>query len=495
MKILAVDISALFSQFWEVDNGKGRDFDAPRQSTINAVRRWREGHDRVAICCDSGKSFRSQIWDTYKANRPDRGEAYRNQIRLTIEALAADGCSVFRAPKYGGELFAEADDVIGSLCGWAFESGHQVSILSNDKDLMQLVSDSVMMIRPLAKDGEQKVDSAAVQAKLGIAPHLVPHWLALAGDVSDNYKPYPGIGDKRAIDLVKRYGHALGVFSAVVNMAELAQILGAKLAESFVAAGPEPGRKALEVATIVRDLPLDFEPLAGEPVFHKVIPMDTQPIEPTTEPQPQPVQQAQTVALVQTAQTRQQIERSSPWALQPTGQRGLAEFAGYVVDSRLFPNIKDQAAAIVVIAWGQNLGVPAMIALSQAYVVHGRVGWGAQFITGLVKNNPSCVKFYVAETDEKHAVVVYQRRGEPEGKYVFTFDKADKRGLTKDTRNGEPSMWKKYPEIMCRWSALRECARMVWPDVVTGVYTPDELTDGDIPEHMIARMVAEGGPA
>ena len=495
MNILAVDISALFSQYWEVDSGKGRDFDAPRQSTINAVRRWREGHDRVAICCDSGKSFRSQIWDTYKANRPDRGEAYRNQIRLTVEALATDGCSVFRAPKYGGELYAEADDVIGSLCSWAFESGHQVTILSNDKDLMQLVSDSVVMIRPLAKDGEQKVDSAVVQAKLGIVPHLVPHWLALAGDVSDNYKPYPGIGDKRAIDLVKRYGHALGVFSDVVNMAELAQILGAKLAESFVAAGAEPGRKALEVAMIVRDLPLDFETLAGEPVFQKVIPMDAPQIEATPESQPQPAQQAPQVALVPTIQTRHQIDRSSPWALQPTGQRGLAEFAGYVVDSRLFPNIKDHAAAIVVIAWGQNLGVPAMIALSQAYVVHGRVGWGAQFITGLVKNNPSCVKFYVSETDEKHAAVVYQRRGEPEGKYVFTFDKADKRGLTKDTRNGEHSMWKKYPEIMCRWSALRECARMVWPDVVTGVYTPDELTDGDIPEHMIARMVAEGGPA
>ena len=177
MNILAVDISALFSQYWEVDSGKGRDFDAPRQSTINAVRRWRDGHDRVAICCDSGKSFRSQIWDTYKANRPDRGEAYRNQIRLTVEALATDGCSVFHAPKYGGELYAEADDVIGSLCSWAFESGHQVTILSNDKDLMQLVSDSVVMIRPLAKDGEQKVDSAVVQAKLGIVPHLVPPYL------------------------------------------------------------------------------------------------------------------------------------------------------------------------------------------------------------------------------------------------------------------------------------------------------------------------------
>lgn len=492
MNILAVDISALFSQYWEVDSGKGRDFDAPRQSTINAVRRWRDGHDRVAICCDSGKSFRSQIWDTYKANRPDRGEAYRNQIRLTIEALAADGCSVFRAPQYKGELFAEADDVIGSLCGWAFESGHQVTILSNDKDLMQLVSDSVVMIRPLAKDGEQKVDSAVVQAKLGIVPHLVPHWLALAGDVSDNYKPYPGIGDKRAIDLVKRYGHALGVFSDVVNMAELAQILGAKLAESFVAAGAEPGRKALEVAMIVRDLPLDFETLAGEPVFQKVIPMDAPQIEATPESQPQPAQQAPQVALVPTIQTRQQIDRSSPWALQPTGQKGLVDFAGYVVDSRLFPNIKDQAAAIVVIAWGQNLGVPAMIALTQAYVVHGRVGWSAQFIAGLIKSNATCIKFHIAETDDKHATVIYQRKGEPEGKYTFRWEEAEKRGLTKQTRNGEPSMWVKFPAVMCRWAAMRECARMVWPDVATGVYTPDEIAQGELPEEMIATMVSRG---
>ena len=489
MKILAVDISALFSQYWEVDSGKGRDFDVPRQSTINAVRRWREGHDRVAICCDSGKSFRSQIWSSYKANRPDRGEAYRNQIRLTIEALASDGCSVFRAPKYAGDLYAEADDVIGSLCAWAYESGHTVTILSSDKDLMQLVTDTVSLVRPLDKE-HTTFGPAEVKAKLGIDPHLVPHWLALAGDASDNYKPYPGIGDKRAIDLVKRYGHALGVFSDVVNMAELAQILGAKLAESFVAAGAEPGRKALEVAMIVRDLPLDFERLTGEPVVMR--------IEPENEPQPapEPAQVAPVVAMVPAPRPAQMTAKSDPWALQPTGQNSLRAFAADVASSRMFPQIATAEQAIVVIAWGQNLGVPAMIALTQAYVVHGRVGWGAQFIAGLIKNNPSCEKFYVSETDDKHATVVYKRQGEPEGRYTFTFDMAERRGLTRATRNGEPSMWSKLPATMCRWAAMRECARMVWPDVVTGVYTPDEIASGELPEEMIARMmVAEGGPA
>jgi len=485
VRILAVDISGVFSQFWEVDSGKGRDFDKPRTATINAIRRFREGHDRVAICCDSGKSFRSQIWESYKANRPDRGEAYRTQLRYTIEALEAEGCSVFRAPKYAGELYAEADDVIGSLCAWAWEAGHQVTIVSSDKDMLQLVNAQVTMLRPI--DKEHKIyDSAEVEKKYDIPPAKIPDFLALAGDASDGYKPYPGIGDTRAVALIKRYHHALGMFDGVVSMADLASFLGAKLAESFVAAGPEPARKALQVATIVRDLPLDFERLTGEPVIQR--------IESENEPQaaPEPAQQAQVVAMVPATKTAPVTAKSDPWALQPTGQNSLRTFAADVASSRMFPQIATAEQAIVVIAWGQNLGVPAMIALTQAYVVHGRVGWGAQFIAGLIKNNPSCEKFYVSETDDKHATVVYKRQGEPEGRYTFTFDMAERRGLTRPTRTGEPSMWSKIPATMCRWAAMRECARMVWPDVVTGVYTPDEIAQGELPEEMIATMVSRG---
>ncbi len=489
MRILAVDISGVFSQMWEVDSGKGRDFDKPRTATINAIRRFREGHDRVAICCDSGKSFRSQIWESYKANRPDRGEAYRTQIRYTIEALEAEGYSVFRAPKYNGDLFAEADDVIGSLCAWAWESGHSVTILSSDKDLLQLVNPQVTMLRPL--DKEHKVyDEAAVVEKIGLPPAKIPDFLALAGDTSDNYKPYAGVGDKRAVELIKHYGNALAMFDGVVSMADLANILGAKVAESFVAAGPKPARKALEVATIVRDLPLDFERLTGEPVMQR--------IEIESEPQfkSEPVQTAPAatpvVSMVPMIKAVQASSKSDPFALQPTGQQSLRQFAADAASSRMFPQIATAEQAVIVIAWGQNLGVPAVIALSQAYVVHGRVGWGAQFIAGLVKTSPSCEKFYVSETDDKHATVVYKRQGEPEGRYTFTFDMAERRGLTRATRSGEPSMWAKIPATMCRWAAMRECARMVWPDVVTGVYTPDEIAQGELPEEMIATMVSRG---
>jgi len=399
---------------------------------------------------------------------------------------------VFRAPKYNGDLYAEADDVIGSLCAWAWESGHSVTILSSDKDLLQLVNEQIAVVRPI--DAEHIVyDSAKVAEKYGVPPSKFPDLLALAGDSSDGYKPYAGIGGTRAANLIRKYGHALGVFERAVDMAELNELLGAKLAESFVSAGPEPARKALQVATIVRDLPLDFERLTGEQVMQR-IELESEPL-----PKAEPVQSApvaaSVVSMVPTIKPVLTSSKSDPFALQPTGQQSLRQFAADAASSRMFPQIATAEQAVVVIAWGQNLGVPAVIALSQAYVVYGRVGWGAQFIAGLVKNNPSCVKFYVAETDDEHATVVYQRRGEPEGKYTFRWKDAERRGLTKQTRNGEPSMWVKFPAIMCRWAAMRECARMVWPDVVTGVYTPDEIASGDIPEHMIARMVAEGGPA
>lgn len=480
MKILAVDISGVFSQMWEVDSGKGRDFDKPRTATINAIRRFREGHDRVAICCDSGKSFRSQIWESYKANRPDRGEAYRTQIRYVVDALEAEGCSVFRAPQYNGELYAEADDVIGSLCAWAWESGHIVTILSSDKDLLQLVNPQVTMLRPLDKE-HKLYDEAAVFEKYGIIPAKIPDFLALAGDSSDGYKPYAKVGDKRAVDLIKHYGSALAMFDGVVSMSDLANILGATLAESFVAAGPEPARKALQVATIVRDLPLDFERLTGEPVVMRIEP------ENELRPTPEPPQSAPVVAMVPASKPAQMTTKSDPWALQPTGQNSLRAFAADVASSRMFPQIGTPEQAIVVIAWGQNLGVPAMIALTQAYVVHGRVGWGAQFIAGLIKNNESCEKFHISEHSDKHATVLYKRTGEPEGKYTFTLDKARQMGLIK-----AGGAWEKFPGTMCRWAAMRECARMVWPDVVTGVYTPDEIAQGELPEEMIATMVSRG---
>ncbi len=486
MRVLAVDISGVFSQFWEVDNGRGRDFDKPRVSTVAAIRRFREGHDRVAICCDSGRSFRTQIWESYKANRTDRGEAYRAQLAQTIEALSQDGCSVFKAPKYSGDLYAEADDVIGSLCQWAYESGHSVTILSSDKDLLQLVNSQVCVLRPLDKE-HKLYDEAAVLEKFGLPPCKIPDYLALAGDVSDNFKPYPGIGDTRAVALVSKYGHALGMFDGAVVMAELVQLLGQKLAESFVAAGPEPARKALQVATIVRDLPLDFERLTGEPV--RTAPEEEQQTMNETTAEPQRVEPAVSETALQhaapqtpsKAEAAQSVERSvahhvaasfpgCPYWMQEGFISNLWRVASAFFQAGLFPNFANaqQIMTVGMMAFEDGIGIAT--ALQHAYPVYGRLCWSATYLLMRAESSGTVEVFDVVTSTDKECVIRCRRKGRAEKIVKFAFDEAVRAGLVKAGGN-----WTKWPVEMLLARCIARALRQEWRDKVGGRYVPEEL--------------------
>jgi len=491
VRILAVDISGLFSQKWLVDNGRGQDYNQPRLSTLQAVRKFRDGHDRVAICCDSGKSFRSQIWDTYKADREDRGEPYRAQLGQTLEALSQDGCSVFRAPKYAGDLYAEADDVIGSLCQWAYESGHEVTILSADKDLMQLVGDGVRQISPLEKD-PVVYGPEDVKAKLGVLPPLVPHLLALAGDSSDNYKPYPKVGPKLATALLDKYKHATAVFTPPVDMTALAEILGPKLADAFVGAGPEPARKALEVATIVRDLPLDFERLTGEPV-RTPLPEEerTMTEAPSMEPQHAEPAQHEKAALSDTAlqqatpqvpvrsDVAQSLQRSVSHHIQPGAYWMVPGFvsetwrlATAFFQAQIFPQYANaqQIMTIMLMAYEDGIGVAT--ALQHAYPVHGRLGHSATYLLMRAEASGTVEMFDVVTSTDRECVIKCRRKGRAECIVRFTIEDADRAkliGLKPD------SNWKKWPVEMLLARCMTRALRQVWRDKVGGRYTPEEL--------------------
>ena len=98
----------------------------------------------------------------------------------------------------------EADDVIGTLTQQASKLGHPVYIVSNDKDMMQLVGDNVFVLNP-AKDN-LVLDRAGVQAALGVPPEQVVDVMALRGDSIDNIPGAPGIGDKGSVELIQQYG-------------------------------------------------------------------------------------------------------------------------------------------------------------------------------------------------------------------------------------------------------------------------------------------------
>jgi len=152
----------------------------------------------VAVIFDKGShTFRNDLYDQYKANRDEMPEDLRPQIPLTRRATEAFNIACKEMEGY------EADDIIATLACQARAAGGRVTILSSDKDLMQLVGDGVEMLDPMKN---RTIDSEGVEEKFGVGPHRVVDVQALAGDSVDNVPGAPGIGIKTAALLINEFG-------------------------------------------------------------------------------------------------------------------------------------------------------------------------------------------------------------------------------------------------------------------------------------------------
>jgi DNA polymerase-1 len=152
----------------------------------------------VAVIFDKGShTFRNDMYDQYKANREAMPEDLRPQIPLTREATIAFNIACKEKEGY------EADDIIATLAVQARDAGGRVTIISSDKDLMQLVGDGVEMLDAMKN---KRIDRDGVHEKFGVYPERVVDVQALAGDSVDNVPGAPGIGIKTAALLINEYG-------------------------------------------------------------------------------------------------------------------------------------------------------------------------------------------------------------------------------------------------------------------------------------------------
>ena len=152
----------------------------------------------LAVIFDaSGKSFRNEIYDQYKAHRPPAPEDLVPQFPLVRDAVRA-----FDIPAIELEGF-EADDLIATYAVEAAKAGARVTIVSSDKDLMQLVGNGIDMVDTMK---DKFIDAAGVREKFGVGPERVIDVQALAGDSADNVPGVPGIGIKTAAQLIDEYG-------------------------------------------------------------------------------------------------------------------------------------------------------------------------------------------------------------------------------------------------------------------------------------------------
>jgi DNA polymerase I len=152
----------------------------------------------IAVIFDAGsKTFRNDIYPLYKANRPELPEDLRPQFAFTREATKAFNVSCIEVDGF------EADDIIATLARRATEAGGTATIISSDKDLMQLIGPGVDMLDPMKN---KRIGPDEVFEKFGVGPDRVVDVQSLAGDSVDNVPGAPGIGIKTAALLINEYG-------------------------------------------------------------------------------------------------------------------------------------------------------------------------------------------------------------------------------------------------------------------------------------------------
>jgi DNA polymerase-1 len=197
-----------------------------------------------AVLYDSeAETFRDQLFADYKAQRdaaPDDLIAALPDIAAVLKAL---GLPTFQQDGF------EADDLIATAARWCKERGVECLIVSNDKDLLQMVGGSVKALRSGFKGGWTLVGPEEVFESRGVHPHQIADWLALVGDTADNIPGVKGIGDKTAVQLLADWGSLDGIY------ANLDKITKAAAKKNL-----EEGREAARLSkslTILRD-DLDF---------------------------------------------------------------------------------------------------------------------------------------------------------------------------------------------------------------------------------------------
>src|SRR5437764_10812859 len=155
--------------------------------------------DHIAVIFDaSGRSFRNEMYSEYKANRREMPDDLAPQLEHVRRAAEAFGVCQIEMENF------EADDLIATYARHAVETGAKVTILSSDKDMMQLVSDGRVMMRDPMTD--RQIGETEVREKFGVGPDKVIEVQALCGDSTDNVPGVPGIGVKTAAELINAYG-------------------------------------------------------------------------------------------------------------------------------------------------------------------------------------------------------------------------------------------------------------------------------------------------
>ena len=202
----------------------------------------------LAVCLDSpGPTFLQTEFLGYRAKRPPADRHLIVQLPLLQTSLESAKISNFAMGGY------EADDLIATIVrrSLARRLITKITIITGDKDLMQLVDDKVELFVPIRGLSETKIFTPHdVQQKMGVLPSQIIDYKALVGDMSDNYPGIAGIGPKTAVELLTKYGSLDAVYS---HLSDLSNLVRHKLVS-----GKDDAYLSQKLATLIHNIPLKF---------------------------------------------------------------------------------------------------------------------------------------------------------------------------------------------------------------------------------------------
>jgi DNA polymerase-1 len=214
---------------------------------LKFLKEYRPAH--IAVVFDApGKTFRDDIFAQYKAHRPAMPDELRAQIEPLLTIIRAQGLPLLRIAG------VEADDVIGTLACRAASAGQKVLISTGDKDMAQLVNESITLVNTMSNT---TLDRAGVKAKFDVYPEQIVDYLALVGDSSDNIPGIDKVGPKTAAKLLGEFGN---LDTLIARVAEIEGKVGENLR-----AGLETLALSRSLARLNTDLALPLQPAELKP--------------------------------------------------------------------------------------------------------------------------------------------------------------------------------------------------------------------------------------
>lgn len=520
--ILLIDLSSIAHPLWHVSASEP-DPNATSTKTVERVRALASEQPFCAVCCDSGRSFRKDVSQDYKANRPESDAALQHQITRAMELLREDGFPVWAVKGF------EADDLIATAAKLAETSTFvsspvsstaevlpcNVTVCSSDKDMLQLVNDRVT-VKSLTNGHEY--DNAAVMAKFGVRPDQMRDWLTLVGDTSDNIAGAKGIGPKNATALLKKYGNLEDLYADLdAHGTNFTPALATSLREF-------QGRMATvrSLITLRTDVPLPFDE-----VFRERVPADTVvfggddgqenvaghrdssangadvplgsdgsgggtlhgggsvdlPLvgavgtEERSNPERRGVRETQSTHALTVLSAPAEFERQ----LEPRSYAEAKALATDMFAARLFNAYGNAPAVLATMLAGREFGLPTAASLRAFDIIEGKQSMKADFLRAIVLKSGLAEYFRCTVRTAERATFITKRKGEPEMALSFTLDEA-KAAYSKRLKDGSVDLqsfsasgYGKNPADMLVARAGAKLARLVYPDVTHGLYCREEM--------------------